>query len=165
MSTQVALADESVTESWLAEADDEVFRQAEDDAVATVEMQAGLGDGPRRLREAQLREDLANSRRELTDRVITAQKGWMEAERRAANPRATVNADSADEKSRVYRFIFLPLLVLLVVSTLRRWPTRLTSTVISYATRPASTSPPASTARHAPSSGPAIPVPPDPAVR
>jgi len=118
VSTQVALADESVTESWLAEADDEVFRQAEDDAVATVEMQAGLGDGPRRLREAQLREDLANSRRELTDRVITAQKGWMEAERRAANPRATVNADSADEKSRVYRFIFLPLLVLLVVSTL-----------------------------------------------
>src|ERR1700753_2964543 len=35
----------------------------------------------------------------------------------------------------------------------RCWPTRLTSTVISYATRPASTSPPASTARHAPGPG------------
>ena len=85
-----------------------------EEALSSAEIKAEFRDNPGRLES--LRTELLDGEAELTGTVSAERKHWQDAAKRAANPRDAVQADKKDVKTPFYRFVFLPMLGVLVIS-------------------------------------------------
>ena len=85
-----------------------------EEALSSAEIKAEFRDNPGRLKS--LRTELLDGEAELTGTVSAERKHWQDAAKRAANPRDAVQADKKDVKTPFYRFVFLPMLGVLVIS-------------------------------------------------
>ena len=99
-----------------AEADqaDDPFPKFVEEVLASNEIRGDLGVYPQR--RGQLRDHLQARQADLIGGVSAERKRWKDAAERAAHPRDAVQEDKKVERTWVYRFFFIPLLVLLVAS-------------------------------------------------